>query len=64
MKIGCIHPLPHLVVGMRVQALFGDTEEWFPGTLMAEHDGGASFDVQYDDGDNELGVPIDAIRLY
>ena len=55
--------MPRLAVGMRVEALYGLSDQWFPGTLVAERDGGASWDVQYDDGDTEQGVPLDAIRL-
>ena len=63
--------LAPLVVGERVEGRYGGGEEWFSGQITAVHHGGipeaagvsntanidtVTFDVAYDDGDEECGV--------
>lgn len=46
---------------VRIEANFQGKGVWFPGRLIKER-GNGTVDVLYDDGDKELGVPIDRIR--
>eukprot|EP01033_Poteriospumella_lacustris_P004758 gene4758-3414_t len=46
---------------VRIEANFQGKGVWFPGRLIKER-GNGTVDVLYDDGDKELGVPVDRIR--
>jgi len=49
-------------VGARVQALFEGGDEWFRGEIVRVHDEG-TYDIAYDDGDEEEEISADLIRL-
>ena len=49
-------------VGARVQALFEGGDEWFRGEIVQVHDEG-TYDIAYDDGDEEEEVSADLIRF-
>jgi hypothetical protein len=44
-----------------VEARFKGREAWFKGRIVKVRD--ASYDIQYDDGDTEQGVPADRVRF-
>lgn len=48
-------------VGARVEALFEGGDEWFRGKIVQVHDEG-TYDIDYDDGDEEAQVGVDLIR--
>ena len=39
-------------VGQEIQAQYLESEEWYPGEVVAVHEDG-TYDIQYDDGDSE-----------
>jgi hypothetical protein len=48
--------------GSQIEALFqGEGEDWYPGVVLEVNDDG-TYDVEYEDGDTELGVEKEAIR--
>ena len=51
-----------LVEAMVIEALFEGGEEWYAGMVSAIQADG-TYDIMYDDGDQEVGVPRGAIRL-
>ena len=48
-------------VGARVEARYGGEAEWFAGTITAIMDG--TYDIVYEDGDTEEGVPPELVRM-
>ena len=63
------HEWEWLRVGVAVDALFGGgrrvgslVDNWFPGVVVAEQANG-NFDVEFNDGDTEEGIPRDRLRL-
>ena len=48
-------------LGDVVEAEYGGEGEWYPGKIMFDH-GDSTFDVIYDDGDDEQRVPVHRIR--
>jgi len=57
-----------LKLGAHVEALFEDGDEWYPGTVASAHLSPTSkrvtYDIAYDDGDNETHVPSSKVRLF
>jgi hypothetical protein len=51
-----------LAVGTLVEAIYGDTDEWFPGTIEAANADG-TYAVAYDDGDREPRVDAAFVRV-
>jgi hypothetical protein len=49
-------------VGATVEARFGAGAAYYPGVVRRVCPGGGAFDVAYDDGDEESGVPRALIR--
>ena len=54
-------------IGDRVEARFMQGHKWFPGSITGKSSGDGdgteeTFDVLYDDGDDEKAVPVDRIR--
>jgi hypothetical protein len=47
--------------GQQVQARHGGGEVWYRGSITAAH-GNGTFDITYDDGDQEEGVPAEYIK--
>jgi hypothetical protein len=47
--------------GMKIEARHGGRSKWFKGTVARCRPNG-SYDINYDDGDRETGVPRDLIR--
>jgi hypothetical protein len=48
--------------GSRIEALFqGEGEDWWPGVVLQVNDD-RTYDIEYDDGDTELGVEPEDIR--
>ncbi|CAM9794544.1 unnamed protein product [Chrysoparadoxa australica] len=59
---GGASPVPQSVVlGQRVEAIFRGTSKWLPGVIAREV-GDGSYDIDYDDGTSEIGVPGFNIR--
>jgi hypothetical protein len=55
-------PAKRLKKGSRIEALFqGEGDEWYPGVLLKVNADG-TYDVEYEDGDTELGVEAADIR--
>lgn len=55
-------PSGEIKKGSRIEALFqGEGEDWYLGVVLKVNDDG-TYDVEYEDGDTELGVEPDAIR--
>lgn len=54
---------PKYRVGTKVEARFKGRGRWFPGVVIGVSMGGTSYDIRYDDGDEELGVGDDCVRL-
>ena len=50
-----------LDVGAAVEARFGGKARWYKGTIMRKRRDG-SFDIEYEDGDNELRVKPELVR--
>lgn len=48
--------------GVKVEANYRGRGRWFPGKIQRDY-GDGTFDVQYDDGEHELRVPQNLIRL-
>ena len=51
-----------LAVGTLVEAIYGDTDEWFPGKIEAANADG-TYAVAYDDGDREPRVDAAFVRV-
>ena len=51
-----------LAVGTLVEVIYGDTDEWFPGTIEAANADG-TYAVAYDDGDREPRVDAAFVRV-
>ena len=51
-----------LVVGGRIEARYKGREKWYPGKISRVRLNG-TFDIDYDDGEKELGVARDLIRV-
>mmetsp|Transcript_3474 Transcript_3474/g.6262 ORF Transcript_3474/g.6262 Transcript_3474/m.6262 type:complete len:318 (-) Transcript_3474:210-1163(-) len=51
-----------LFTGSRVQGKLASGGKWYPGTVLAEGEG--TWDIRYDDGHVETGVPADAVRPF
>ena len=51
-----------LIPGTAIEALFEGGPEWYAGVVAASRMDG-TYDITYNDGDQEIGVPRDAIRL-
>eukprot|EP00753_Platysulcus_tardus_P013974 PLAT3952.3.p1 GENE.PLAT3952.3~~PLAT3952.3.p1 ORF type:complete len:520 (-),score=106.70 PLAT3952.3:159-1718(-) len=49
-------------VGQQVEARYKGLRRWFKGSIAAAHDDG-TYDVHYEDGDQELCVPAERIRV-
>ena len=49
-----------LAVGAAVEADYGLEGHWYPGKIAAAHDG--TYDIDYDDGEQEFGVAAAAVR--
>jgi hypothetical protein len=52
---------PSLKVGDAVEARYRGESNFFPGKIIQKHPNG-SYDILYDDGDQEMGVKIDLIK--
>ena len=50
-----------LIQGMQIDAKFEGGRRWYPGSIKSVNSDG-SFDVIYDDGDYEEGVPLASVR--
>jgi hypothetical protein len=55
-------PARHLEEGMEVEGNYHGRGKWYPGRISREHANG-TFDIEYDDGDKELDVYRDFLRL-
>jgi len=53
--------IPSNLVGQRVEGLFDGGEVWYPGAVVEQINN--TYTIQYDDGDVEIQVPIERIRL-
>ena len=59
-----------LFAGSRIEARYNTgtpmevirSKCWYPGIVKRVHGGGASYDVRFDDGVNEDGIPAEHIR--
>ncbi len=51
-----------LKVGSRVEAIYMNQGNFYPGTIIASDLNHAHFDIRYDDGDIERNVPTSLIR--
>ena len=49
-----------LAVGAAVEADYGLEGHWYPGKIAAAH--GGTYDIDYDDGEQEFGVAAAAVR--
>ena len=49
-------------VGVQVEARFGGEEDWYPGTVKAVNADG-TYQIAYDDGDEEDSVAPEYVRL-
>ena len=47
---------------MQVEARFGGEEDWYPGTVKAVNADG-TYQIAYDDGDEEDSVAPEYVRL-
>ena len=54
-------PETALAIGALVEARFDGADEWYPGAVTAAHADG-TFDIAYDDGDDETAVPLGYVR--
>eukprot|EP00613_Pedinella_sp_CCMP2098_P026131 CAMPEP_0171705976 /NCGR_PEP_ID=MMETSP0991-20121206/13489_1 /TAXON_ID=483369 /ORGANISM="non described non described, Strain CCMP2098" /LENGTH=379 /DNA_ID=CAMNT_0012295567 /DNA_START=12 /DNA_END=1147 /DNA_ORIENTATION=- len=50
-------------VGSSVEARFGGDVDWFPGVVSKVNEENGTLDIDYDDGDKEVGVPSALVRL-
>ena len=57
----CTALLTELKVGDAVEARYRGESNFFPGKIIQKHPNG-SYDILYDDGDQEMGVKIDLIK--
>jgi hypothetical protein len=49
-----------LAFGTKIECDYQGSGKWFPGTIMGVN--GEQYDILYDDGDGESGVPADRVR--
>mgnify|MGYP000462589631 CR=1 FL=1 len=51
-------------VGSRIEGNFAGNDEWFAGTVSQVHQNGGTttYDIAYDDGDAENGIPEHFVR--
>lgn len=57
-----VHHAGHYEVGTKVEARYRGNSTYYSGIILRSRFDG-SFDIQYDDGDREFGVPKDFIRM-
>lgn len=50
--------------GQRIDALFDGGDEWYPGVISVAHTDGCTFDIDYDDSEQESSVHVDLIRTH
>ena len=59
---GSLPKMVELTVGMRVEARYGEGDDFFPGTVETMNDDGTC-NIEYDDGDAESNKPRRSLRL-
>ena len=54
--------MPDFEVGIAIEARFGGDEHYYSGVIQAVYENG-TYDIAYDDGDQENGVPHSLVRV-